>query len=327
MMKELVSIVIPVYNAEKYIAESINSCLNQTYSNIEVVVVNDGSDDKTKNIVRDLMDTWDKIKFVDLSHIGKVKAINKGIEQARGNYIAIHAADDVCFPERIMLEVDLIKSTNAVLVYGDMEIVDASLNTLADSFWDYSGIKSSGKTTFEKLLFQNYISGGTILFDAKLKQRIFPIPENLQFEDWWISVIAAYNGKVVPTREKLIKYRQHGSNDNSSYMNKKASLLVEKQLRLVSRTFNYYKEFERYIIENEKDENKKGNYIKILRLGTVTNEMTIEKSLFKRMCLAMIAIKDGISWMNMKSISKFFLYMLLGRNLLFLKYQFFGGKR
>ncbi|MGE5329827.1 MAG: glycosyltransferase [Deltaproteobacteria bacterium] len=326
-MEALVSIVIPVYNAGKYIAESIQSCIDQTYSNIEIIVVNDGSGDDSKNEIDKLVKAYNNIILIDLPHMGKVNAINKGMEKAAGNYVAIHAADDICFPYRIQAQVDLIKKNDAALIFGDMEIVDAGLNKLADSFWAQTEIKPYKKVDIESLLQQNYVSGGTILFDGRIKEKIFPIPEKLLFEDWWIAFVACYYGKIVPTSQKLIKYRQHANNDNASYNNKNIKLLVEKQLRLTARTLNYYNEFENFIIKNENDKNKKEKYIKILKFSNSMNNLILEEKLYKRIRMILGNNICRIGVLSFKNIMKFLLYGLLGKKLLYIKYYFEKLKR
>lgn len=92
---DCVSVIVPMYNAEKYIENCINSILNQTYSNIEIIVVNDGSIDNSEGIVRKLMDTYgQKIKLIQQKNAGVSKARNTGILQAKGDWVVCVDADD-----------------------------------------------------------------------------------------------------------------------------------------------------------------------------------------------------------------------------------------
>lgn len=100
----LVSVILPVFNTEKYVTESVESVLNQSYKNIEVICVNDGSTDKSLEILKDFSK---KIVLVDLEkNSGIAAARNAGIEVAQGEYLAFMDADDVWTPEKIELQIN-----------------------------------------------------------------------------------------------------------------------------------------------------------------------------------------------------------------------------
>ena len=95
METDFISIIIPCYNAEKYIAETIQSVINQTYSNWELIIVNDGSTDGSLNIIKEFSDRDSRISFIDKINSGVSDSRNKGIEKANGDFIAFLDADDV----------------------------------------------------------------------------------------------------------------------------------------------------------------------------------------------------------------------------------------
>ena len=101
-MKSLVSVIIPVYNCEKYVAEAIESALTQTYHFIEIIVVNDGSTDGTMLVLRSF---GDQIKVIDQVNGGVAKARNAGLAAAEGEYIAFLDADDVWLPGKVSAQV------------------------------------------------------------------------------------------------------------------------------------------------------------------------------------------------------------------------------
>ena len=92
----LISVVIPAYNAEAYLAEAIQSVIEQTYSPIEIVVVDDGSTDSTAEIAKGFQD----VRYLRQPQSGPGVARNRGISESRGEYIGFHDADDVCLPNR-----------------------------------------------------------------------------------------------------------------------------------------------------------------------------------------------------------------------------------
>ena len=123
---DLVSIVIPCRNASAYIEESINSLLFQTYSNIEIIVIDDGSSDGTCEIVADLMSTDKRIRYYYTDPKGISSALNFGISLADGVWIARMDADDVSIKNRIERQIDFALSNNANIVGSWVELFDKS---------------------------------------------------------------------------------------------------------------------------------------------------------------------------------------------------------
>ncbi len=118
-MKDLVSIIIPCYNNEKYIEETVDSCLIQSYTNIELILVNDGSIDDSKNIIDKLSREYKNIRCLHLENGGASRARNKGIEIAHGKYILPLDGDDLLektYIEKLIAEFD--KDNELVLVTG-----------------------------------------------------------------------------------------------------------------------------------------------------------------------------------------------------------------
>jgi hypothetical protein len=115
-MKPLVSIVIPVYNGENYLSQAIDSALSQTYDNIEVIVVNDGSEDDgaTERIA---LSYGDKIRYFSKENGGVSSALNMGIEKMKGEYFSWLSHDDLYTPTKIEKQAELIKEDNKECVY------------------------------------------------------------------------------------------------------------------------------------------------------------------------------------------------------------------
>lgn len=112
----LVSIILPVYNCEKYIKESIQSILDQDYSNFELIVINDGSTDDSLSVVKKFQDP--RLVIIDQKNMGLAATLNKGISIARGELIARQDADDVSLPGRLSLQVDFFRKHSDVSVLG-----------------------------------------------------------------------------------------------------------------------------------------------------------------------------------------------------------------
>lgn len=118
----LVSVVIPVYNGGRFLAETIESVLNQTYENIECLVINDGSNDNTSDVAKAF---GSKIRYFDKPNGGVSSARNVGIENSRGDLVAFLDADDLWLPKKIEVQVELFcKNDNVGLVYSGVKMID-----------------------------------------------------------------------------------------------------------------------------------------------------------------------------------------------------------
>ena len=132
--KPLVSVVMPAYNAEKYISEAIESILGQTFENFELIIIDDGSTDDTLRIINKYSQADERIAVLKNDrNLGVSRTTNKGIEVARGKYIAIMNADDVSLPERLEKEFRFLEENPEVgIVGGTMLVVSAGGRVLGD---------------------------------------------------------------------------------------------------------------------------------------------------------------------------------------------------
>ena len=118
-----VTVLMPVHNAEKYIAEAVSSVLAQTFKDFELLIINDGSTDTSMDIVRSFNDS--RIVIVDQPRKGIAATLNKGIELARGEYIARFDADDLCYPHRLEKQLEfLTKNRDYILTGSDVDYID-----------------------------------------------------------------------------------------------------------------------------------------------------------------------------------------------------------
>ncbi|HGF9542707.1 TPA: glycosyltransferase family 2 protein, partial [Acinetobacter baumannii] len=113
----LVSVVLPAYNAELYLKEAIDSVLSQTFTDFELIILNDGSIDRTEEIILSYNDS--RIVYVkNEKNLGLIGTLNKGINLAKGKYIARMDADDICLPERFKKQVDFLEKNNEIDLIG-----------------------------------------------------------------------------------------------------------------------------------------------------------------------------------------------------------------
>lgn len=160
----LVSIVIPVYNCERYVGDSLDSALNQTWRELEIIIVNDGSTDRSLEICRRVRDP--RIRYVDHENRGLAAARNSGIEHARGEYIGFIDADDIWMPEKVATHMQQFSSDpNLGLSYSYSKMID-------ETGEDLLVFQKEGKspTTFFDCYTRNVIGNGS---NAMLRMDVF----------------------------------------------------------------------------------------------------------------------------------------------------------
>ena len=131
MSEVKVTVLMPAWNAGKYIAEAIHSVLNQSFTDIELVIINDGSTDNTVSVIKQFKDP--RIRLLEQPQQGIAVALNYGLREARGNYIARFDADDICFPERIHKQYHLfLNNPEYILTGSDVEYISENGEHLFD---------------------------------------------------------------------------------------------------------------------------------------------------------------------------------------------------
>ncbi len=133
MCDEIVTVIIPTYNLCDFIADSIEGILNQTYKNIELIIVNDGSTDNTEYIIKQYIEIGEKynsrVKYLYQENQGKVAAINNALNKSIGKFITILDGDDLFPKDSIMQRVKILeKYPNVMSVYGNASLIDVNGN-------------------------------------------------------------------------------------------------------------------------------------------------------------------------------------------------------
>src|SRR3989344_5781814 len=114
-----ISVLMPAYNARKYIGEAIESILNQTFKDFEFIIINDCSTDKTKKIIEEYANKDARIKLINnATNLGLTKSLNIGLKEARGEYVARLDADDVALPERLEKQYEFMEKNKETTLVG-----------------------------------------------------------------------------------------------------------------------------------------------------------------------------------------------------------------
>lgn len=122
-MDPLISVIIPVYNGEKYLSLAIESIINQTYKNLELIIINDGSSDRTLEIIRKFTTQDRRIRLINRENKGLIFSLNEGVDAANGKFIARMDADDISYKNRIETQLNYIDKYNLDIVGSTVEYI------------------------------------------------------------------------------------------------------------------------------------------------------------------------------------------------------------
>lgn len=202
-----VSIIIPVYNGEDYLSCAIDSALNQTYDNLEVIVVNDGSVDSSEEVAKGY---GNKINYIYKENGGVASALNVGIKAAKGEYISWLSHDDLYYPDKVLKQIEFLskEKNKEIIVASNVELVDSDLNLIEVH-------KLSKKLVKYPLSYLTFdvttgLNGCALLMSKKLFERNGYFDLNLrttQDYDMWSRF--AINEKFAILDDVLVKSRQH----------------------------------------------------------------------------------------------------------------------
>ncbi len=213
------------YNGEKFIAEQLDSLINQTYKDLEIIICDDGSTDRTVEIIQSYQQQDNRIRlFQNETNLGILKNFEKAISLSKGEYIALCDHDDIWMENKV--EVMLGEIGDAVLAYHDDRLIDQDGTIRAASFYRHERIDITRCQTIRTLLSDNWISGHAVMFRRELKEKMLPIPEEFQHFDYWVVLIAFLNGSISYCNRQLVSWRQHGSNDSGNKLTERT--FIEK---------------------------------------------------------------------------------------------------
>ncbi len=206
----LVSIALCTYNGAEYLSEQLDTLVNQTYKNIEIVVVDDYSTDDTFTLLKDYANRFPQFKiYKNDRNLGFSRNFERAVRLCNGELIALCDQDDIWDHQKIELQVNAIKDN--VFVYHDSEFIYKNGITvnrkMSDLFNFYRGDNP------EAFLFFNCVSGHTILMKKMLIDTALPLRGH--FHDWWLAYVATNIGKIDFIPRSLVKYRQHDNSETN----------------------------------------------------------------------------------------------------------------
>ncbi len=211
----LVSVLLPSYNHEKFIAETIESVLAQTIKDLEFIIIDDFSSDRSTEIIKKYQEKDDRIKFlVHRENIGISKTENELLNMAKGKYVAFLNSDDVWDKQKIEKQLKVLERDENLIIWTEGEIIDENSKLIGMKFTEKHGASRKKKSgnIFEELLYNNFIFFASLLFkrenlgDLRFNEKL-NIINDFQFE-----VALAENYDYFFISEPLAKYRVHDYN-------------------------------------------------------------------------------------------------------------------
>ncbi|WP_422135770.1 glycosyltransferase family 2 protein [Endozoicomonas sp. ALD040] len=292
--ENLISVIIPAFNSELYIEDCLISIINQTYNNIEIIVINDGSTDKTKDIILKIQDREKRIKYLEQENFGVSQARNRGLSVASGSYIALIDSDDICYPFRLEDQINYMKSNNIDVCGSWIK----EFNTKKNKIKSYPEKDNSLK--FNYFFFGKTIPCSTVMMSAESIK-------NLQFDssidfaedyDFLMRTITESRCQLGIIKKPLVKYRIHSNQFSKKLVEKNKSALTSS-IKRNSENFGYsFKEKEIFF-----------------HYEVIKNKHKISRDEFKEYKHTLERLYNLVSiFCNCRSNFSYFLYRLIKNN-------------
>ena len=229
MKDDLISIIIPVYNAEKFLKETIESVQEQTYSNWELLLIDDCSKDNSKHIIKEFIKNDNRIKYIRLeNNSGAAIARNKGIETSNGKYICFLDADDKWVENKLEKQIKFMKEKDCKFSYTGYEFADE--NCIPNG----KRVHVPAAITYKQALKNTTIWTSTVMLDmSKLSKEQVYMPNVKRGQDtatWW---------KILKETDKA-----YGLDKILSYYRRTENTLSSNKFKALKRTWNLYRNVE-----------------------------------------------------------------------------------
>jgi glycosyltransferase involved in cell wall biosynthesis len=236
----LVSILINNYNYDRFLREAIDSALNQTHPHTEVIVVDDGSTDNSREIIASY---GDRIIPVLKENGGQASAVNAGFAVSRGDVVCFLDSDDVFFREKVSLVLEAWKKDpRSCMVYHQLQIVDAQKEKLGRP-WPRAVWRGNIKHRVERSGgWWPYPTTSGLCFSRSYLERMLPMPTGpyVIWPDTYLAAPAPFFGPIIGLRVPLTLYRFHGENDSTSRRIANDQFEPQRKLEMFQHTLNQY---------------------------------------------------------------------------------------
>lgn len=226
----LVSVVVPSYNHAKYIADTIKSIIDQDYENIELIVIDDGSQDASAKVIQEMVSACEKrffrFEFRSRKNKGLCATLNEGIKWCQGKYYSAIASDDLMLPNKTSKQVQYLeRNSNCIAVFGGLKMIDSDGRSFR------SRPSKPGSYEFSDIfLVKHSFATPTQMIRLNALKNTGLYPEGLYIEDWYMWLKLSHGGaRMDDLGEVLVAYRRHEGNMSSQLarMDEARTIIVE----------------------------------------------------------------------------------------------------
>lgn len=206
MNNPVVSVIMSVYNDKKYVSVAIDSILNQSFKDFEFIIINDGSTDKTLEILNDYERKDSRIVLINQENKGLTKSLNIGIKKAKGKYIARMDSDDISHPQRLQKQIEFLENNQEYgLVGTNVEKIDEKGKHI-----EFNTTKYSNEEIQKTLYTRNCFAHGSVMINKDLVSKDLYYDEEFKYaQDYRLWAKIAKKFKIANLREPLYKLRLH----------------------------------------------------------------------------------------------------------------------
>ncbi|MFX1825174.1 glycosyltransferase family 2 protein [Acinetobacter sp. AS5] len=261
----LISIIIPSYNHERFVCDSIQSVIDQSYQNIELIVIDDGSTDSSVEKIQELIPLCEKrftrFEFRHRPNQGLSATLNEALEWTQGEYFSSLASDDIILKDKIKIQSEFLnQNKNFIAVFGGVAVIDNDSNLVKNR------IKKRQSYNFEKiLLLEHELPATTQLIRLEALKKIGGYDAKVKIEDWYMWLLLAQEGELCYLPVIFAKYRLHDNN-----MHKQTSLMHDSRMMILN-------EYQNHILFNKAK--KRVLWINAFELGLFSKKQSLEKML------------------------------------------------
>lgn len=233
MLQQKVSIIIPVYNGERYILDTIESCLNQTHVNIEVVAVDDGSNDDSVKLIESInhQDIRLGIRFICLkneSNLGLSRTINRAVNFCSGDIVLILGHDDVILPHHVSNMLMAWRGRDTSLVYCNASVIDSDGNLIGRKIYNDRKLESKNLNYLRNISIDNYVPSCGLLFKRKFFLEVGGWDEKFRnYGEWLLWIKLAHKGSFVFAKTDTALYRVHTQNISLTFKDEKVKQILK----------------------------------------------------------------------------------------------------
>lgn len=236
MKKPQVTVLMPVYNAARFLAEAIKSILGQSFTDFEFLIINDGSTDKSLDIIKQFAVQDKRIKIINRKNKGLVASLNEGVGLAKGKYIARQDADDISLPARLEQQLEYLENhPDTGLLGTNLKVIDEKGEQVPPSIANVDLLTSPDDLKLAEIFSNQFAHGSVIVRTDLIKESNYDDSyKHAEDYDLWTRI--SHKTALANLKEPLYVWRFHEKGVTAT----KSAAMKAQAFKVVSREFQYY---------------------------------------------------------------------------------------